>query len=317
MAAATSRAGGGIQTPVARTPEQVIQGLQTPETPPTQLVTAAHDYVVPAMPGDDQHRLERFGRLQPPPFSGIEREDARDFLDREELHRQFEQLCQGEISVTQYEMRFSKLARHAIWLVPTDRERIRRFIDGLGFQFRWLMTRERVSGVTFDEERTEREAKRPRGQGGFSGAPQGGQFQQDQFQQSQSSFSALPTHGSYYALPAQVSSGNSFRHQEQPFRQMRGYFECGDFGHIARYCPRLLGGTAQRSTRPTAPAPVALPPAQPARGGVQPPRGGAQSALGRSRGGGRSEGGQARFYAFLARPDAIASYAVILGMFSC
>ncbi|XP_070039670.1 uncharacterized protein [Nicotiana tomentosiformis] len=53
------------------------------------------------------------------------------------------------------------------------------------------MTRERVSGATFDEvvdiarqiemvrghERIEMEAKRPRGQGGFSGAPYGGQFQ--------------------------------------------------------------------------------------------------------------------------------------------
>ena len=34
------------------------------------------------MPEDDQRRLERFGRLQPPPFSGTEREDAQDFLDR-------------------------------------------------------------------------------------------------------------------------------------------------------------------------------------------------------------------------------------------
>ncbi|XP_070043130.1 uncharacterized protein [Nicotiana tomentosiformis] len=161
------------------------------------------------------------------------------------------------MSVTQYEMWFSELARHAVWLVPTDRERIRRFINGLSFQLRLLMTIERVSGVTFDEvvdiarqiemvrgqERTEREAKRPRGQGGSSGAPQGGQFQQDQFQQSQSSFSALPAKGSHYAPPAQVSSGNSFGHQEQQFCQRRGCFECGDFGHIARNCPRLLGGT--------------------------------------------------------------------------
>ncbi|XP_070045720.1 uncharacterized protein [Nicotiana tomentosiformis] len=51
----------------------------------------------------------------------------------EELRRQFEQLRQGDLSVMWYEMRFSKLARHAIWLVPTDRERIRRFIDGLTY----------------------------------------------------------------------------------------------------------------------------------------------------------------------------------------
>jgi len=48
-------------------------------------------------------------------------------------------------------MRFFELARHAVWLVPTDRERIRRLINGLTFQLQVLMTRERVFGATFDE----------------------------------------------------------------------------------------------------------------------------------------------------------------------
>ncbi|XP_070015317.1 uncharacterized protein [Nicotiana sylvestris] len=77
---------------------------------------------------------------------------------RKELHRQFKQL---------------------------HRERIRRFVDGLTYQLQILMTRERVSGSTFEEvvdiareiesvccqERDEREAKRPRGSGSFGGAP--------------------------------------------------------------------------------------------------------------------------------------------------
>ncbi|XP_070049936.1 uncharacterized protein [Nicotiana tomentosiformis] len=189
------------------------------------------------MADDEQRRLERFGRLRPPSFSGAESEDAQGFMDkcqrmlqtagiletsgvsftifqfsraafrcweayerrrtkfvpqsrREELRRQFEQLRQDGMSVMQYEMRFSELARHAVWLVPTDRERIRTFIDGLIYQLRLLMTRERVSGATFDEvvdiarkieivcsqEHREREAKRPRGPGDFSGVPSGGQF---------------------------------------------------------------------------------------------------------------------------------------------
>ncbi|XP_070048589.1 uncharacterized protein [Nicotiana tomentosiformis] len=164
------------------------------------------------MPEHEQRRIERFGRLQPPPFSGAEGEDAQvlwgclqlvgayerrrpvgatpltwqqfsvRFLEkfvpqplREEMRRLFEQLCQGDMSVMQYEMRFSELAHHAIWLVPTDKKRIMRFIDGLSVQLRLLMTRDRVSGATFDEvvdiarhiemvrsqERVEREAKRP------------------------------------------------------------------------------------------------------------------------------------------------------------
>ncbi|XP_070049540.1 uncharacterized protein [Nicotiana tomentosiformis] len=90
-------------------------------------------------------------------------------------------------------MRFSELAHHVVWLVPTDRERIRRFIDGLTYQLRLLITRERVSGATFDEvvdiarqiemvhsqEHGEGEAKRPRRPGDFSGVLSGGQLYHD------------------------------------------------------------------------------------------------------------------------------------------
>ncbi|XP_070034203.1 uncharacterized protein [Nicotiana tomentosiformis] len=99
--ATTSQAGGGTgtQTPIARTPEQVVQGHQTLGAPLAQPVAAAKDYVVPAMPDDDQRRLER-----------------------EELRRQFERLRQSDISVTQYEMQFSELdvsaETHAIDSVP-------------------------------------------------------------------------------------------------------------------------------------------------------------------------------------------------------
>jgi len=65
-----------------------------------------------------------------------------------------------------------------------------RFIDGLTYQLQLLMTREWVSCATFDkvvdiarqieivrgQERVEREAKRPRGSGDFSGDPHRGQF---------------------------------------------------------------------------------------------------------------------------------------------
>ena len=56
-----------------------------------------------------------------------------------------------DMTVSQYELKFSELARHAIWLVPTDRERIGRFVDGLTYHLRILMTRERVMGSMFEE----------------------------------------------------------------------------------------------------------------------------------------------------------------------
>lgn len=177
-APATSKAGGGTHTPVARTPDQVVQGLQIPGALPSQPAVAAQASVVPVMADDEQRRLERFERLRSPPFSGTESEDAQDFLDRcqrmlqtagiletsgvsfttfqfsgsalrwwetyerrrpvgaapltwhqfsvvflemfvpqsrrEEMRRQFEQLRQGDMSVTRYVMRFSELARHAV-----------------------------------------------------------------------------------------------------------------------------------------------------------------------------------------------------------
>ncbi|XP_070032869.1 uncharacterized protein [Nicotiana tomentosiformis] len=129
---------------------------------------------------------------------------------REELRKQFEQLCQECMFVTQYEMRFSELARHTVWLVPTKRGRIRRFIGGLNYQLRFVMIRDSVSGARFDEVVDiarrlelvlsqvceEREAKRPRGLGGFSGVPSRGQ----------SSLSTLPAQSSSRAPSVQGSS---------------------------------------------------------------------------------------------------------------
>ncbi|XP_070045113.1 uncharacterized protein [Nicotiana tomentosiformis] len=157
------------------------------------------------------------------------------------------------MSVIQYEMRFFKLARHAAWLVPTDSEGIKRFIDGLTYQLWLLMTRERVSSATFDkvvdiarqieivhsQGRKEREAKRPRGSGGPSGVHSGGQSYHNRdrpympqmtrldhygasvshgsysARSGQSSFSAPPVQSSHHASYAQVSTGSSSSYEEQ------------------------------------------------------------------------------------------------------
>nr|XP_009772044.1 PREDICTED: uncharacterized protein LOC104222512 [Nicotiana sylvestris] len=142
-------------------------------------------------------------------------------------------------------MGFSQLAHHATWMMPTDRERIRRFVDGLNYSLCILMTRERVLGVSFEgvadiardietvrrREREEREAKRPRGSSSFSGAPSRGQFQRGRghsfrppqptrpeysrtysnrghqgFQQGQTLLNALPAQSSSYAPSVQGSS---------------------------------------------------------------------------------------------------------------
>ncbi|XP_070042750.1 uncharacterized protein [Nicotiana tomentosiformis] len=86
-------------------------------------------------------------------------------------------------------------------------------------------------------------------------------------------------------------------------------YECGVPSHIRRFCPRLQGRPVQQGQQPMITAPV-TPPA------IRPPTGGGQVGRGRPRGGGQPGGGQpvgapARFYAFLARPGAETSDAVI------
>ncbi|XP_070050977.1 uncharacterized protein [Nicotiana tomentosiformis] len=207
-------------------------------------------------------------------------------------------------------MRFSELDHHAVWLVPTDRERIRRFIDGLTYQLQLLMTRERVSGATLNEvvdiarqievvrsqQCGEREVKRPRGPGDFSGVPSGGQFYRGggrPYKHAQTGrpvhHGASSSHGSYdshqgqpslsalldqsssrapsvqgsFALGASSSySGSRGPIQSAPPPAPGSCFECGEFGHMWRQCPRRSGGPVQQRSQTTTSAPVTSSPAQ-------------------------------------------------------
>ncbi|XP_070049357.1 uncharacterized protein [Nicotiana tomentosiformis] len=83
---------------------------------------------------------------------------------------------------------------------------------------------------------------------------------------------------------------------------------------MQRFCSRLQGSPVQQGQQTVITALVAPPV-------VQPPRGGGKVGRGRPKGGGQQGGGQsggtpARFYAFLARPYAKASDAVITGTIS-
>ncbi|XP_070054908.1 uncharacterized protein [Nicotiana tomentosiformis] len=202
------------------------------------------------MEDDEQRRLERFGRLRPPSFNGTELEDAQGFW----------------ISASgwwEYEMRFSELARHAVWLVLFDRDRIRRFIDGLTYQLRLLMTRERVSGATFDE--VVDIARQLEGQSSLSAIPAQSTSRAPSVQGS----SVLNSSGSY--------SGSQGPPQNSPPFFERDCYECGELGHVRKYCPCLMRGPVEQISHVMTFVPIAPPPTQPARGG-------AQSASGRPRG---------------------------------
>ncbi|XP_070040667.1 uncharacterized protein [Nicotiana tomentosiformis] len=78
------------------------------------------------------------------------------FLDRyippskkEELWYKFGQFEQGRMSVTDYEERFSESSRHALMILPTDVERVRRFFVGLHSGIRANMAREVEMGTSY------------------------------------------------------------------------------------------------------------------------------------------------------------------------
>ncbi|XP_070035284.1 uncharacterized protein [Nicotiana tomentosiformis] len=211
----TFQVGGGTQTPVARIPEQVWK-LQPPsfngaESEDAQdildrcqrilrtagiLETIGVSFTIFQFTRAAFRWWEAYERSMPVgatplswnEFSVIFLEKFVPPTRREELCRQFEQLRQDGLSVAQYKMRFLELSHHTVWLVPTERERIRRFIGGLTHHLRFAMTRGSVSAARFDEvvdiarrlevvhsqECGERESKRPRGSGGFIGVSSGG-----------------------------------------------------------------------------------------------------------------------------------------------
>uniref|UniRef100_A0A1S4CI34 CCHC-type domain-containing protein n=1 Tax=Nicotiana tabacum TaxID=4097 RepID=A0A1S4CI34_TOBAC len=142
------------------------------------------------------------------------------------------------------------------------------------------------------------EAKRPRGSSSFSGAPSRGQFQRGRgrsyrppqpacpeysrtssdrghqgFQQGQSLLNSLAAQSSSYAPSVQGSSapsasaGHSGVGGSLQFHSpIHGScYECGEFGHIKRQCPRLRGGQFQQRGQPSSSAPVSSTPTQSAR----------------------------------------------------
>nr|XP_009801827.1 PREDICTED: uncharacterized protein LOC104247494 [Nicotiana sylvestris] len=73
------------------------------------------------------------------------------------------------MTVSEYKVRFSDLARHAPALVPTVRERVHRFIKGLHPSIRISIAQYLERDISYQQEREEREAKRSRETGFYTG----------------------------------------------------------------------------------------------------------------------------------------------------
>ncbi|XP_070039237.1 uncharacterized protein [Nicotiana tomentosiformis] len=98
--------------------------------------------------------------------------------------------------------------------------------------------------------------------------------------------------------PSSGYSGHQGQTSCQQSTVLRGCFECGDLGHVKRFCPRLWGKAEQQDYQPMITTPAAAP-------AVWPPRGEGQVGRGCPKCGGQSNGILAIFYVFLARPDSM------------
>ncbi|XP_070047009.1 uncharacterized protein [Nicotiana tomentosiformis] len=196
---------------------------------------------------------------------------------------EFEQLHQGSMTMSEYVVHFSWLARHTLALVATVRERVRRFIEGLHPSIRTSVARELEIDITYQQavsiarrvkamfarDREEKEAERSQETGHYSGARAPAARYGRGFL-SHPVHSALPAASSvpapprppkpYYALLVSSMSptrgaitGQSSRpvpSQSQPPRPPRGCFECGDTHHLVRDFPRARRGAPPQTYQP-------------------------------------------------------------------
>ncbi|XP_070024843.1 uncharacterized protein [Nicotiana sylvestris] len=377
LPAATSQAGGRAQTRAARTPEQRVHMGQIPDIIHVQPAVPVQPEDGAPTSEDEQRRLERFKKYDPPVFSGLAIDDALGFLEdchyifrtmgitassgvsfaafqlrgaaydwwrtfeldsldeaasltwtqfsdmfqrefvpqslRNAWRAEFEHFRQGPMTVSEYAIRYTRLARHALALVATVRERVRQFIKGLIPSIRSGMARELEMDIPYQQvvsiarriegmhsrEREEREAKRSRESGHYTGTRTSSVGRHSRGYTGRPVHSALPSssstpapprsHEPYYAPP--VSSAPP----------ARGTSRVRDCPRLGRSAPpqHSQQQRTQWDSQAIVPAPATTPPAQPTRDGDRGDRG-------RPRGRGR-----ARFYAIPDRAEAVASDSVI------
>ncbi|XP_070040854.1 uncharacterized protein [Nicotiana tomentosiformis] len=157
------------------------------------------------------------------------------------------------MTVTQNESYFVDLARHALLLLTTEGEIVRRFIEGVTHPVRLQMAKETGSEISFQaaanvarriemvfaQDRGQRSDKRPRQFGSFSGTSSRGRGN-PAFSAHSAPISELPLQSHYNGYLAHLG-----QLQLQQSQHQDRCYECGNIGHIRRYCPRL-------STRPEA-----------------------------------------------------------------
>ncbi|XP_070025058.1 uncharacterized protein [Nicotiana sylvestris] len=219
---------------------------------------------------------------------------------REAFRRQFDRLQQGSMMVTQYETRFIDLARHSLIILPTERERVRRFIDGLIQLIRLQIAKEAGSEISFQKA--------------ANVAHRVGWFCHREVVMGRIRGPVIQENLVVPRLEVEIHMAESILP--------------GPSSQLSRFCPRAPGSSQHQSSRAMISVPGVSQPAQPARGrgkgargggrghrgGAQTARDGGQPAAGHHRDMVQGGGAQPRCYALPARSEAESSDAVITGI---
>ncbi|XP_019248446.1 PREDICTED: uncharacterized protein LOC109227703 [Nicotiana attenuata] len=281
---ATSHTQAQVVQPVANTGKSKdlknFMNLKPPKFDSTQAFIDPQKFIVRGSAESWWNSVQRGRRARLPPITWSECSTMFmgrfiSLSKRENMRCQFEQLRQRTSTVTEYEAKFTELSTYAHFLVADEYEKGKIFVDGLEHRYRGPVVRD-VRGGSDEEvvdtalrfesyqkrDMTERESKRARSTGRFSGVPSRGKkgFNCAQSRLTQSE-SLVQSSGNTFLVKqgqqqmqgkdnvsfkfGQYLRCNTFgrNHYGRHFGIASSCCTCREKGHIAKYCPKGNSGT--------------------------------------------------------------------------
>ncbi|KAL5816245.1 hypothetical protein ACOSQ3_024623 [Xanthoceras sorbifolium] len=201
---------------------------------------------------------------------------GRIYLDN--MKREFTNLKQRQMTVTEYEREFVRLSKYARDMVATEADKCRRFEDGLNDYIRLQVaafefedfTRLVSAALNVERIKKEEQARRDRGQQRIGAElskacqPQSKKFKEPQSSGSTQVQRPIPAAKqgqfatSIVSTPGSTTRGSALALCEQCGRKHPGEcrritgacFKCGSYDHFQKECPQVKPIPVQQSERP-------------------------------------------------------------------